>query len=83
MIGHRIGHLRNDVTAKIRRAKKDYSSSITSSSGQSTQGWKYLNYVMPRKKNVSKIQQIKNDGKAYDGKTDISEGFNRYFSSTG
>ena len=77
-------HLRNKVTACIRREKKNYvTNTINRSNGQSADIWQSLKCLMPKKVNSVKIPCIKKDKYNVTDKTEIADSFNNHFIDIG
>ena len=75
---------RNNVTAEIRKAKREHiTNKIKTSSSQTGDVWQSLSYVMPKKKSSERILEIERDGKRHRDRKAIAENFNNYFVDVG
>ena len=72
--------LRNQVTAKIRRAKADFiTKSVKLSNGNSQQVWKSLKTLMPSKNDKGEIICMESENGVTRNKQDIANNFNTFF----
>ena len=80
----KIQKARNNVTAEIRKTKREHiTNTIKTSSSQTSDVWQSLSYVMPKKKSSKRILEIERDGKRYCDKKEIAENCNNYFVDVG